>query len=84
MDEGQNSGDYIFRPVTGQYTPNVYSKFNYGKKNGNLEMTFYFEKQNNFTFEIEMRAIVSVMIDEELRSVKFDVDLDSLPEIEYG
>lgn len=46
-------------------------------------MTFYFEKQNNFTSEIEMRAIVSVMIDEELRSVKFDVDLDSLPEIEY-
>jgi hypothetical protein len=30
-----------------------------------------------------MRAIVNVMIDEELRSVKFDVDLDSLPELEY-
>jgi hypothetical protein len=23
----QNSGDYIFRPATGQYTPEVYSKF---------------------------------------------------------
>lgn len=30
-----------------------------------------------------MRAIVGVMIDEELRSVKFNVDLDSLPVIEY-
>jgi hypothetical protein len=46
-------------------------------------MTFYFEKLNNFTSEIEMRAIVSVMIDDELRSIKFDVDLDSLPVIEY-
>jgi hypothetical protein len=46
-------------------------------------MTFYFEKENKFTSEIEMRAIVGVMIDEELRSVKFNVDLDSLPVIEY-
>jgi hypothetical protein len=30
-----------------------------------------------------MRAIVNVMIDEELRSIKFDVDLDSLPVLEY-
>lgn len=30
-----------------------------------------------------MRAIVHVMIDNELQSIKFDVDLDSLPEVEY-
>lgn len=30
-----------------------------------------------------MRAIVSVSIDQELSSVKFDVDLDSLPVLEY-
>ena len=30
-----------------------------------------------------MRAIVNVMIDEELRSIKFDVDLDSLPVLQY-
>lgn len=34
-DNGQNSGDYIFRPVTGQYTPNVYSKYANGQKKGN-------------------------------------------------
>ena len=61
----------------------MYSKFNYGKKNGDLEMIFYFERQNDLTAEIEMRAIVSVMIDQELRSIKFDVDLDSLPKIVY-
>lgn len=46
---GQNSGDYIFRPVADQYTPNVYSEYKNGKKNGDLSMTFYFEKLNNFT-----------------------------------
>lgn len=46
-------------------------------------MTFYFEKYNNFTQAIEMRAIVGVTIDEQLKSVKFDVDLDSLPVLEY-
>ena len=30
-----------------------------------------------------MKAIVNVMIDEELRSIKFDVDLDSLPVLEF-
>lgn len=69
--------------MTGEYKPNVYSKYDNGKKNGNLEMTFYFEKYNNFTQAIEMRAIVGVTIDEQLKSVKFDVDLDSLPVLEY-
>lgn len=46
-------------------------------------MTLYFEKMNNFTQQIEMRAIVSVSIDQQLASVKFDVDLDSLPVLEY-
>jgi hypothetical protein len=34
-DNGQNSGDYIFRPMTGQYTPNVYSAYAKGQKSGN-------------------------------------------------
>lgn len=42
-------------------------------------MDFYFEKENNRTKKIEMRAIVHVSIDEEKQSIKFDVDLDSLP-----
>tara|TARA_B110000285_G_C15050116_1_gene576491 strand:- start:1115 stop:1273 length:159 start_codon:yes stop_codon:yes gene_type:complete len=48
-DEGNQSGDYIFRPITGQYTPNVYSKYDHGKKTGNMAMTLYFEKLNKYT-----------------------------------
>lgn len=46
-------------------------------------MDFYFEKENNFTKEIEMKVIVHVSIDSDRQSIKFDVDIDSLPEILY-
>lgn len=75
----QNSGDYIFRPKIGTFEPNVYSRYSHGKKHGDQQMSLYFEKVNNMTNEVEMRAIVHVTFDEELSAIKFDVDLDSLP-----
>jgi hypothetical protein len=44
-------------------------------------MDFYFEKENIFTKEVEMKAIVHVSIDQRTNSVKFVVDIDSLPDI---
>lgn len=47
-------------------------------------MDFYFQKKNENTEEIEMRCIVHVTIDEDLNTLKFDVDMDSLPPIIYN
>jgi len=46
-------------------------------------MDFYFEKENIFTKEVEMKAIVHVSIDQDTDSIKFVVDIDSLPDIEF-
>ena len=80
-DNAQNSGDYIFRPMAGQYVPNVYSEYNHGTIS-NAQMDFYFQKQdaNNSPYEV---AIVHLTIDPELGVLKFDVDLDSLPTLQY-
>ena len=47
-------------------------------------MDFYFQKLNENTQELEMRAIVHVTIDEVLNTFKFVVDMDSLPPIIYN
>jgi len=55
-DDRQQSGQYIFRPITGQFTPNIYSQFSHGKKShgqNDAKMDFYFEKENTVTKEIE-------------------------------
>jgi hypothetical protein len=82
-DGQQNSGDYIFRPETGEFSSKVYSEFDHATISGN-QMDFYFQKLNQNTQEIEMRAIVHVTIDDELNTVKFEVDLDGLPPIIYN
>jgi len=46
-------------------------------------MDFYFEKENIFTKEVEMKAIVHVSIDKNTDSIKFVVDIDSLPDIMF-
>jgi hypothetical protein len=40
-DGQQNSGDYIFRPETGEFTSKVYSEFDHATISGN-QMDFYF------------------------------------------
>lgn len=40
-DGEQNSGDYIFRPETGEFTSKVYSEFDHATISGN-QMDFYF------------------------------------------
>lgn len=45
-------------------------------------MTFYFSKINALTNKTEQRCIVHVTIDKDLKVVKFNVDLDSLPSID--
>lgn len=69
--------------MTNQTTPNVYSKYDHGFKSDNLFMDFYFQKENKHTKQIEMKAIVHVSLDDERQSIKFTVDIDSLPEITY-
>jgi len=45
-------------------------------------MSFYFSKINARTKESEQKCIVHVTIDRDLKVVKFDVDIDSLPSID--
>jgi len=47
-------------------------------------MDFYYQEHNNSTGEIEMRVNVHVTIDEDLGTLKFVVDMDSLPPIIYN
>lgn len=44
-------------------------------------MSFYFERINR-THDADQKAIVHVSIDPDLGTLKFDVDLNSLPEID--
>ena len=44
-------------------------------------MTFYFERTNR-TGQADEKAIVHVSVDTDLDTIKFEVDLDSLPEVD--
>ena len=44
-------------------------------------MSFYFEKQDKKSKDMYMKARVDITIDKELKVIKFDVDLDSLPTV---
>lgn len=84
-DGVQNSGDYIFRPLTGQYDPYVYTNFKSGTvstgENGAV-MTLYFQKEDSeedLKAEEQRNVMVQVQIDPELSVLRFDVNLDSLP-----
>jgi hypothetical protein len=81
----QNSGDYIFRPMKGQFDSFTYSKFmkaSISKGKTQEQMDFFFAAEDQLEKEFEM-ARVHVSIDQDLQVVKFDVDLESLPPAIY-
>jgi len=85
-DGHQNSGDYIFRPIKGEYESMSYSKY----LNGTIstgethsQMDFYFSLAQEGNEEQSQEARVHVSIDKELQVLKFDVDLESLPKIVF-
>jgi hypothetical protein len=86
--QGQNSGDYIFRPATGQFKPEVYSNYaNFGSYSNSGSptdtMTFFFNDANSYKDHLNSKenVIVHVSIDPDLQVLRFDVDLDSLPPV---
>ena len=88
---GQPSGDYIFRPATGQYEPDTYSNYSnvacYMNNSSPYDMmSFYFRDQNHGNDHLSEKyatenVIVHVSIDADLKVLRFDVDMDSLPPI---
>ena len=59
----QNSGLYIFRPMTDEFKPEIYSHFRRGTISNGEQMDFYFENKNTEDLDIPQRAIVHVTID---------------------
>ena len=45
------------------------------------KMTFYFEKIDKKTKEMGMKAIIHIIVDQDLDVIKFDLDLNSLPKM---
>ena len=78
----QNSGDYIFRPIKGQYEAINYSKFHKAVANSE-QMDFHFQSVDE-KGEIFQKIIVHLTIDPETYTMKFDVDLGSLPPVYYN
>lgn len=82
----QNSGDYIFRPIKGEFEPLTYSKYVEGtisKGETKEQMDFFFAADNKHTEQQFELARVHVSIDKDLHVLKFDVDLESLPPAIY-
>lgn len=86
-DNSQNSGDYIFRPMTGQYEPYVYSNYSMNativKGEVDERMTFYFNTFQTPADGNDRQVIVHVSLDRDLDVIKVDVDWNSLPPIIY-
>ena len=74
----QNSGDYIFRPMANQFTPNVYSYLDYANLSEDT-MSFYFAKNATARYCGDERMIVHVSIDADLGVLRYMVDMDSIP-----
>lgn len=74
----QNSGDYIFRPATGQYTPFVYDQFKHATISNGKQMDFYFEGHD----QLDKEVTVHVTIDSDTQAIKFQVDMGSLPDLD--
>ena len=45
------------------------------------KMTLYFEKIDKKTKEMGMKAIIHIIVDQDLDVIKFDLDLNSLPKM---
>lgn len=78
----QNSGDYIFRPLKGQYEAINYSLYHKATSNSE-QMDFHFQSVDEMG-EIFQKIIVHLTIDPETLAMKFDVDLGSLPPVYYN
>lgn len=82
---GQNSGDYIFRPLTGQFDTMKYSSFHAAtgseSKYGSM-MSFYFLNNTSGVVTDEREVTVHVSFDQDLNLPKFIVDMNSLPVID--
>jgi len=78
FDGGDNSGDYVFRPVAEMYKPLPYSKYLSGTISNGKQMDFYFEKYNRVEDNYQ-RVWVRLTIDSDTQNLKFDVDMDSIP-----
>ena len=79
---GHNSGAYDFRPIDNLFETLSYSELTDAKiQKGSFmsKMTFYFEKVDKKTKEMGMKAIVHIIVDQDLDVIKFDLDLNSLP-----
>jgi hypothetical protein len=72
---------YNFRPVTGQYAPNDYSFLDGAFSSGDKQWDFYFQNGNGPNIEDMRLAIVHVYLTD-LGTIKYEVDLNSLPNIE--
>ena len=77
-NQGQNSGTYNFRPVTGQFTPNDYTTMQGAFSSGDKQWDFYFQYGDDDNLDNQRRAIVHVYLTD-LGTVKYEVDLNSLP-----
>ena len=78
------SGAYTFRPIDHLFTPLPYGKFQKAEISTGTWMskfTLYFGDTNKKTGAVEKEAIVHVTLDQDLQVVKFDVDLNSLPNV---
>ena len=82
FSNGHNSGAYDFRPIDNLFESLPYSELSeaYIQRGRFIQkMIFYFEKRDQKTEEIGMKAIVHITLDQDLDVVKIDVDLNSLP-----
>lgn len=78
----QSSGDYIFRQKVGQFQSNKYSKI----VKTDMTVSQEFGANLNFRYcgddkcEVKRDAVVRIRYDTDKHSLRFDVDLDSLPQ----
>jgi len=80
----QHSGPYIFRPIDNLFYPFTYSELkNATISKGDVmsQIVLNYSKLDKRTGKPHMNAIVHIQLDADLAVVKFDVDLNSLPEI---
>lgn len=82
---GSSSGIYAFRQIDRLYQPLKYSELKDMKVYPDAQMVqkffFTFQSANAVTGQPERNIFVHLTLDADLNVMKFDVDLDSLPEI---
>lgn len=84
-DTGSSSGAYAFRPIDGLYEPlhytNLKSQRIYNETKLVQKMVLYFEQKGRTTDVSDRNVIVHIMFDQDFGVLKYDVDLDSLPNV---